>query len=157
MSKVNTLHPLIREEVRLAVNHINTNILTGGVKMLVTQARRTFLEQGEIYAQGRTKPGKIVTKAKPGQSIHNYALAFDFCLVKAGVTIWDTTKDFDGDKHPDWMEVVSYFISRGYTWGGDFRSIKDMPHLEKTFGYTWQKLLAKVQAGEIDKDGYVTI
>jgi peptidoglycan L-alanyl-D-glutamate endopeptidase CwlK len=30
-----------------------------------------------LYAIGRTKPGKKVTKAKGGTSYHNYGLAFD--------------------------------------------------------------------------------
>ena len=156
-NKVDTLHPLIREEVREEVNYINTNVLTGRVKMRVTQANRSFKEQGDIYATGRTKPGKIVTKAKPGQSIHNYALAFDFCLVDGKTPIWDTAKDFDGDKHPDWLEIVQRFEAKGYKWGGRFRSISDKPHLEKTFGHTWQQLLALVESGQVDKDGYVIL
>jgi peptidoglycan LD-endopeptidase CwlK len=113
MSKIDTLHPLIREKVRKGVNHVNTEILTGDVYMIVTQAKRDSAMQAELYAQGRTKPGKIVTNSAPDQSIHEYGLAFDFCLVKGKVTIWDTMADFDGDKHPDWMEVVQYFKSLG--------------------------------------------
>ena len=134
-NKIDTLHPKIREEVRAAVDHVNTNILKSDVKMLVTQCLRTFAEQDKLYAQ-RPK----VTNAKGGQSIHNYGLAFDFCLVKGKETIWNVAKDFDGDKNPDWLEVVNYFKSLGYTWGGDFRSFKDAPHFEKTFGHTWKTL-----------------
>lgn len=151
MSKIDTLHPLIREEVRKAVDYVNTSILTSGVKMLVTQGLRTFEEQDKLAAQ-RPK----VTNAKGGQSIHNYGLAFDFCLFAGGKLIWDVAKDFDGDKQPDWMEVVNYFKSLGYTWGGDFRSITDRPHFEKTFGHTWQELLAIKKAGKT-KDGYILI
>lgn len=151
MSKIDTLHPLIREEVRKLVEHINTNVLTGRVKMIVTQCLRTFEEQDALYAK---KPK--VTNAKGGQSIHNYGLAFDFCLVDGKVTIWDTSKDFDGDKHPDWIEVVEVFKKAGYTWGGDFRSFKDAPHFEKTFGYTWQQLLEIKKAGKTE-NGYVKI
>lgn len=156
MSKIDTLHPLIRDEVQKGVDHVNSKILTGDVKMIVTQGGRTFDEQNGMYAQGRTKKGKIITNAKGGQSIHNYFLAFDFCLVKGKVTIWDVAKDFDSDKQPDWMEVVAYFKSLGYTWGGDFRSISDKPHFEKTFGHTWQQLLAIKQSGKTE-NGYVVI
>jgi len=57
MSRINTLHPLIREEVRQAVDHVNTHILTSGVKMLVTQGLRTFEEQRQkrtVHSQLRT-------------------------------------------------------------------------------------------------------
>ncbi len=151
MSKIDTLHPLIREEVRTLVEKINREILTSNVKMIVTCGLRTFEEQFKLYAQ-RPK----VTNAKAGQSIHNYGLAFDFCLVDGGKTIWDTAKDFDGDKHPDWMEVVKVFKDAGYTWGGDFRSIYDAPHFEKTFGHTWQQLLEIKKAGKTT-NGYVNL
>lgn len=151
MSKIDTLHPLIREEVRKLVNHVNTMVLTDDVKMLVTCGLRTFEEQFHLYAK-RPK----VTNAKGGQSIHNYGLAFDFCLVQHGKTIWDVAKDFDGDKQPDWMEVVAVFKAAGYTWGGDFRSITDRPHFEKTFGHTWQQLLELKKANKTE-NGYVII
>ena len=151
MSKIDTLHPLIKAEVLELVTHVNTVILTGKVKMIVTQGLRTFDEQNKLFAQ-RPK----VTNAKGGQSIHNYGLAFDFCLVDGGRTIWDTVKDFDNDKIADWMEVVKVFKAAGYVWGGDFRSIVDRPHFEKTFGHTWQQLLAIKQSGKTE-NGYVII
>ena len=151
MSKIDTLHPLIKAEVLELVTHVNTVILTGKVKMIVTQGLRTFDEQNKLFAQ-RPK----VTNAKGGQSIHNYGLAFDFCLADGGRTIWDTVKDFDNDKIADWMEVVKVFKAAGYVWGGDFRSIVDKPHFEKTFGHTWQQLLAIKQSGKTE-NGYVII
>lgn len=38
---------------------------------------RSSRRQGELYAQGRTTPGPIVTKARPGESFHQYACAAD--------------------------------------------------------------------------------
>lgn len=38
---------------------------------------RTYREQATIFAQGRTRQGKIVTKAGPGQSYHNFGVAWD--------------------------------------------------------------------------------
>lgn len=149
--KINTLHPAIRDEVRKLVDFINEYVLTSNVKMLVTQTLRTFEEQNKLYNQ---KPK--VTNAKGGQSIHNYGLAFDFCLIQNGKTIWDTKKDFDGDKVADWMEIVELFKANGYKWGGNFRSIYDAPHFEKTFGYSWQQLLEKYKNGEII-NGYVKL
>jgi len=151
MSKIDTLHPLIREEVRALVAHVNDSVLTSNVKMVVTQGLRTFDEQHVLFIQ-RPK----VTNADSGQSIHNYGLAFDFCLAEGGKTIWDVAKDFDGDKVADWMEVVKVFKDAGYTWGGDFRSIHDAPHFEKIFGHTWQQLLAIKQSGKTE-NGYVII
>lgn len=41
---------------------------------------RSYARQAELYAQGRSKPGPIVTRAKPGQSPHQYGLARDLTL-----------------------------------------------------------------------------
>ena len=151
MSKIDTLHPKIREQVRGLVDYVNREVLTSNVKMLVTQGLRTFEEQEKLFNQ-RPK----VTNARGGQSIHNYGLAFDFCLVQGGRTIWDVAKDFDNDKIPDWMEVVKIFKDAGYKWGGDFKSIVDKPHFEKTFGHSWQQLLELKKAGKTT-NGYVNL
>lgn len=151
MSKIDTLHQKIREQVRGLVDYVNREILTSNVKMLVTQGLRTFEEQEKLFNQ-RPK----VTNARGGQSIHNYGLAFDFCLVQGGRTIWDVAKDFDNDKIPDWMEVIKIFKDAGYKWGGDFKSFKDRPHFEKTFGHTWQQLLEIKKAGKTT-NGYVNL
>jgi hypothetical protein len=45
---------------------------------------RSFAEQDALYAQGRTKPGKIVTKARGGFSNHNFGVAFDIGVFKGG-------------------------------------------------------------------------
>jgi hypothetical protein len=56
---------------------------------------------------------------------------------------WDVNYDFDKDGVKDWQKVVTAFKALGYTWGGDFRSITDNPHLEKNFGHNWKDLLTK--------------
>jgi peptidoglycan L-alanyl-D-glutamate endopeptidase CwlK len=141
--RIALLHPKIREEVKKLVIEANSAI-SSKLTIRIVQGLRTITEQDALYAQGRTAPGKIVTKAKGGSSYHNYGLAIDFAFLIDGKEIsWDTVKDWDGDKVADWLEVVKIFLKAGYGWGGNFKSIKDFPHLEKTFGYTWQQLLAK--------------
>ena len=54
-----------------------------GYGIRVTHTLRTMDEQAKLYAQGRTLPGDVVTRAKPGQSPHNYGLAFDICFAGA--------------------------------------------------------------------------
>ena len=56
---------------------------------------------------------------------------------------WETNVDFDKDGKADWMEVVNILKKNGWTWGGDWKSFKDAPHFEKTFGHTWKTLLPK--------------
>jgi hypothetical protein len=94
-----------------------------GVDVLVVCGLRTYAEQTKLYAQGRTAPGSIVTKAKAGQSYHNFGLAFDFAVVKGGRAVWDET-------HPDWRRFVAICKDAGFAWGGDWRTFKDYPHLQ---------------------------
>ena len=147
----------MRVEAETIVNLVD-KALTGRADCRITFTLRTFAEQDALYQQGRTKPGPKVTNAKAGQSLHNYGVALDFALIIDGkVASWDAKKDWDGDKQSDWMEVVTIFKRHGWEWGGDWRTFKDMPHFQKTFGYTWQKLLALKKAGKVDKEGYVLI
>lgn len=144
LDRISLLHPKIREEVKALVEQANA--VTGKeITIRVVQGLRTIKEQNDLYAIGRTKPGKRVTNAKGGSSFHNYGIAIDFSfLVKdKGQISWDDKKDWDGDKIADWLEVVQIFVKAGYEWGGNWKSIKDNPHFQKTFGYTWQQLLAK--------------
>jgi peptidoglycan LD-endopeptidase CwlK len=124
------VHAAVADKARELVKLANKN----GINIAVTQGLRTIKEQNELYAQGRTKAGKIVTNAKGGQSIHNYGLAFDFCV-------------FDDNKQPVWSgngynKVGALGKQLGLEWGGDWRSFKDLPHFEYTFGLTLKQLQA---------------
>jgi len=150
LNRVSLVHPLLRTEL---VN-ILTEIEQGGVTIRLTQTLRTIQEQNDLYAIGRTKPGKIVTNAKGGSSMHNFGLAVDFCILHKDNTIsWNMHEDLDKDGIADWMEVVKIFKKYGWKWGGDFVTFKDTPHFEKTFG----KSLKDLQTCSKDKNGYPII
>lgn len=157
LQRIQKLHPKLRAEATKILGDID-KVLTGRAMCRITFTLRTFAEQDALYQQGRTKPGNVVTNAKAGQSIHNYGLALDFAFVIDGKEAsWDEKKDWDGDKQSDWMEVVAVFKRYGWEWGGDWRSFKDMPHFQKTFGQTWQSLKALKDAGKVDSEGYAII
>jgi peptidoglycan L-alanyl-D-glutamate endopeptidase CwlK len=149
IDRINLLHPSIRKEVLDLYENKIVPALTGRAICRFAFTLRTFSEQDVLYAQGRTKlfdaAGNrlgVVTKAKGGQSIHNYGLAIDIVLIVEGNSAsWDTVKDFDKDGKSDWMEVVSIFKAAGWSWGGDWK-FKDMPHFEKK-GYDWKTLFEK--------------
>jgi peptidoglycan L-alanyl-D-glutamate endopeptidase CwlK len=153
--RLQLLHPKLRDEA-ISLFADAECALKGRAKPRVTFSLRTMKEQLAIYNQGRSTPGPIVTNAKPGASYHNWGLAIDFCLILDGTEVsWNTLKDYDGDKVSDWMEVVNIFKAKGWEWGGDWRSLKDYPHLQKNFGHHWSELLALYKGGRVDKDGYV--
>lgn len=157
LARIALLHPLLREQA-FKIYQKACLALQGRARLRFTWTLRTFKEQSTLYAQGRTKPGKIVTKAKAGLSFHNYGLAIDICLIIDGKEAsWDDLKDFDQDGIADWMEVVEIFKSYGWSWGGDFQSISDKPHFQKTFGYKEEDLLILFNSGVVDENGYVKI
>ena len=145
LARIELLHPKLRTEAKEIYIAIY-NALKGRAAVRFTHTLRTIAEQDALYAQGRTKPGKKVTNAKGGSSYHNYGLAIDICLILDGKEAsWDTSKDFDKDGISDWMEAVAIFKSRGWEWGGEFKSFKDAPHFQKTFGFTTTKLKTMVK------------
>lgn len=134
------LHPFVKQQAEALLIAANNRLKHH--KMIITQGFRSKEEQDKIYAQGRTTPGKIVTNAKGGHSMHNYGLAIDFALLTPDgkKAVWDTYSDFDKDGMPDWSEVVEEAKKLGFVWGGDWKSFVDKPHLEMTGGLSIQDL-----------------
>ena len=162
LDRIQLLHPNLKEEA-LSIYKEIVDALTGKAICRFAYTLRTFAEQDALYAQGRTKPGAIVTKAKGGQSYHNYGLAVDIVLLldKDGngtfeTASWDGKTDFDGDHKSDWVEIVSIFKRYGWEWGGDWR-FKDDPHFQKTFGKSIAQLQSLYNTGKVDKNNFVLI
>lgn len=157
--RLGLLHPIVREKaIDLYTNRV-VPAVTGEYFCRVVYTYRSFEQQAELYAQGRTKlfdkEGKrlgIVTKAKPGQSFHQYGMAIDFCLVNKKGVSWEVVKDYDKDGKADWLEVVDIFKAAGWLWGGDWRSFKDYPHLEFPLQYNTKELLQKYEKGDTSVD-----
>jgi len=147
LDRIDTLHPAIKERVKEAYLEACER-LKGRAMLRIAYTLRSFAEQDSLYAQGRTKPGSVVTWAKGGESYHNYGLAWDIILLvdKDGngsyeTASWETNVDFDGDGQSDWREVVEVFTRIGAEWGGNWNKPKtDMPHFQITFGQSIHSL-----------------
>lgn len=146
IDRIAQAHLKIREELKQHYIECN-NLLPKGVRLRFAYVYRSIAEQNVLYNQ-RPK----VTNAKGGQSIHNYGLAFDYVIM--------LDKDNNGTfetiewdlKSPYHKVVVDYFQSKGYEWGGSWKSFKDYPHFQKAFGHTWQSLKRKLDTGDSFKD-----
>lgn len=68
-----------------------------GLNAYVFEAARSNERQAWLYEQGRTRPGKIITHARAGESFHNYGLAVDLCFKDAN-GVWRWSKDDPWDK-----------------------------------------------------------
>ena len=142
--RISNLHPEIRKDVKNYINEAQTKL---GKKLRVTSGFRSHKEQNELYAKGRTKPGKIVTKARGGQSYHNFGLAFDVVEIKNGKALW---------RNPDWEKIGRLGEKYGFSWGGRWRTFKDKPHFQKTFGKRTKQLQA-MYARDKKKGKYVIL
>jgi hypothetical protein len=89
-----------------------------GVHAVVTSGYRSPAEQEKLYAQSRTAPGPRVTNASAGQSYHNWGAAADVNPVGGTGTAEQYRIIGDAAKN------------LGLTWGGDFKSIKDLDHIQ---------------------------
>jgi peptidoglycan L-alanyl-D-glutamate endopeptidase CwlK len=155
LKRIQLLHPALRDEVSELYAEIEER-LTSRSSCRFTHTLRTFKEQDELYAIGRTKPGRIVTNAKGGKSWHNYGMAIDIVLLIGGGVSWDISKDFDGDGKADWAEVVQVFKEFGWEAGIDWK-FRDAPHFQKTLGLTINEMHKRYLAGKRDANGYVII
>lgn len=126
--KLEDLHPTVRAKVQQFIQKCDE----AGIDLLVTSTYRDHESQAELYAQGRTKPGKIVTKAKPGQSWHNWRVAVDVVPLRNGKPVWGTT-GADGEL---WEKVGEIGESVGLEWAGRWKTFKEFAHFQYTGGLT---------------------
>ena len=137
MSKLDTLKPEFKTIILDVITQVS---VATGLDWIPISCRRTIQEQNDLYAQGRTEAGSIVTKAKGGQSPHNFGLACDCAPIKSGSVWWNAPQGY-------WDTYGAIAKSHGLTWGGDFHSIQDNPHCEMP---TWKEQQALWREGKIE-------
>lgn len=120
------LHPWLNYKLTLLLNQCEKK----GIYLIITQGFRSKAEQDTLYAQGRTKPGNIVTNAKGSDysSQHQWGIAFDIALkydVDGDGRITDDTYNNKGIKD---VAKIAKSNKVGLAWGGDWISPVDMPH-----------------------------
>ncbi len=112
-----TLHPKVQPYARALVQQAKAQ----NINIKVTSGTRTYDEQNALYAQGRTKPGKVVTNARGGQSWHNHSVAFDITVFRGSEPVYES---------PAYAAVGALGRQMGLEWGGDWTSLKDEPHFQ---------------------------
>lgn len=141
MRDTKALHPEL--QIKLAL--LQSECKKHGIIIGIGECLRTKTEQDDLYAKGRTKPGKIVTNAKGNtySSMHQWGVAADIYLKMDvdgdGLTADDAFNNATGL----FNKVGKIGQSIGLEWGGSWKSIKDLPHFQlPQFGSTPAKLKA---------------
>lgn len=120
------------------------------VKVIVRDAWRDTERQAALYRQGRvlSKNGKdwilppagerhipIVTRAKAGQSPHEYRRAIHLILIDSNTRAWL------GDRDKRWLNLGGVVSTVEHvTWGGNFERLRDYAHIECA---GWRELAVK--------------
>lgn len=97
-----------------------------GVDFYAISGFRSNEDQAALYAVGRSRRGKIVTNAKPGESFHNYGLAIDFCR-DADAQRSRLQPDY---KFEDYKLLADAATKLGLTPGYSFKSFPEGPHIQ---------------------------
>lgn len=115
------------------VNKLLKELHENGVNLHIFESRRSFKRQQYLYEQGRTRlfdykgnPLRIVTKAPPGFSMHQYGLAVDLVFdkdkFKSGMQ-WT----WDGD-YKALGEIIKKYPK--LEWAGNWKKFKEFPHVQ---------------------------
>lgn len=129
---LNKLHPKVKE----LAEQLLKECASAGLNIKITETYRSVARQDELYAQGRTTKGNIVTYAKGSDmsSYHQWALAFDVCNNVKG-------KEYDIGVL---SKVGAIGQKLGLEWGGSWKDFKDYAHFQYTFGLS----IADLKAGK---------
>lgn len=138
--KIEDLHPQVQKLCKEFLAQCEAE----GIEVLITSTYRDHESQAELYAQGRTKPGSVVTNAKPGQSWHNWRVAFDIVPLRHGKPVWGTAgngidsnpTDDNTDDLELWQRIGKIGTSVGLEWAGDWKTFREFPHFQYTGGLT---------------------
>lgn len=132
--RISSIDPKLAAVVRRAVLLWLGASGTKGHRLMVIEGLRSPERQAELYAQGRTGPGKIVTWTLKSKHIEGRAV--DCAPTKGGVIAWNDRELFD--------LMAACFMSAAHElktpirWGADWdrdgkpheRGETDSPHFE---------------------------
>ncbi len=113
-----------------------------GLHVLITNTVRDREYQEYLYSLGRTRPGQIVTNGRTPTFHSNTAgLAWDFC------------KNVKGQEYDDpafFKQAAALAKEMGFSWGGDWRSFPDAPHIQWDDQGQWTS--AMILSGRLPPD-----
>jgi peptidoglycan L-alanyl-D-glutamate endopeptidase CwlK len=118
-----------------------------GVTAEVISGLRSWQQQAALFAQGRTKPGRIVTNARAGSSWHNYGLAIDLGLFAGGRYLDEASP---ARAQRIYRELGALAVSMDMEWAGNWKTFPEGPHFQWTAGQTLAQLRAKMRSNGFD-------
>lgn len=109
---------LLSPEIQIKFNQLEKAAEHENLGFILVCGKRSQKEQDELFAQGRTKPGKKVTWTR--SSKHISGNAFDIVAIVDGRVSWDKK---------DYLRMGELGKQLGLHWGGDWK-VRDYGHFE---------------------------
>lgn len=130
---------LLRPDVAANCRIWQERCRAAGLNVLITNTVRDREYQEYLYQQGRTRPGGIVTNGRvPTFHSDKAGLAWDFCK---------NVKGHEYDDSDFFRRAADVAKEMGFTWGGDWRSFPDSPHIQWDQHGKWTS--AMILAGKL--------
>jgi len=139
---IQTLHLRAQEAARACM----TAIRAAGINARIISGTRTYAEQNVIYRKGRFgNPPPIVTKARGGQSNHNFGIAWDIGIFTQNGAYLPESPLYD-EAGPAALAAGVVGLEWGGNWTGDF---VDRPHYQlATPGLTLKQVRERFEKGQ---------
>jgi peptidoglycan L-alanyl-D-glutamate endopeptidase CwlK len=133
--RIASLLPQAQEAARRSLRAV----LDAGIPARIISGTRTYEEQNLLYRQGRFgNPGKVVTRARGGQSNHNFGIAWDLGVFDQGRYLGES---------PLYTQAGPVGRIAGVEWGGDWTDFPDRPHFQLATGAEIGAVRARFESG----------
>lgn len=119
------------EQARLWRQPKSTAQVIRGSELLRTKYGRDDL--ADILMSVGPQNGPKVTNALPGQSLHNYGLAFDCVPMVGGKLQWSKRCEL-------WQVIGECAELAGLEWAGNWKTFVEFPHVQMP-GVNWRNLI----------------
>ncbi len=135
-ANIMTLTLTAQREARLFLKRVASLY---GIKVKILSGTRTYAQQAQLYEQGRSTPGAIVTHARPGESHHNFGVAWD-------IGIFDSDGKYLTHDEP-YNQVAATGLTDTLEWGGHWTTFVDRPHYGLRTNLTLAEIRTRFEEG----------
>jgi peptidoglycan L-alanyl-D-glutamate endopeptidase CwlK len=98
-----------------------------------------FPQLAKVLDEAKGDKGAKVTFAGPGESFHQYAMAYDCVPLVKGKPVWGT----GGAGAALWQKVGALGKAAGLEWAGEWTKFREFPHFQWTGGQAVRDLMTK--------------
>lgn len=143
-TNISTLMPVAQKIARLFMK----SAAGFGFTVRIISGSRTYAEQDELYAIGRTvqRNRATVTDARGGQSNHNFGIAWDVGIFAADGSYMRGITAAEVRAYKELGARAKAAVA-GIEWGGDWTSRVDRPHYQLPTGKPIAEVRRLFEAG----------